>query len=151
VSPAVNVPLAILLANLAATLAMTGVIWTIQLVHYPLFGRVGEAGFAAYAAEHASRITLLVGPLMLVELATAAALVWWRPAALPGWAAVAGLALVALIWVSTWLVQVPLHEALGGGFDRAVYERLVATNWVRTAAWTARAALVLWAAARAID
>jgi hypothetical protein len=141
---------AIFLTHLAATLAMAGVIWMVQLVHYPLFGRVGESGFAAYGAEHASRITLVVGPLMLVELATAVALVWTRPAAMPGWAAVVGLALVAALWVSTWLVQVPLHATLAHGFDAAVHERLVATNWVRTAAWTARAGLTLWVAARLV-
>ena len=142
---------AIFLANLAATFAMAGVIWTVQLVHYPLFGRVGEAGFAAYAAGHATRITVLVGPLMLAELATAAALVWVRPAAMPVWAAVVGLVLVVAIWVSTWLVQVPLHAALARGLDATALDRLVATNWVRTAAWTARAGLALWVAARLVD
>jgi hypothetical protein len=139
---------AVFLANLAATLAMAGVIWAIQLVHYPLFGRVGEAGFAAYEAEHTSRITLLVGPLMLVELVTATALLWLRPGAMPSWAAAVGLGLVAAVWASTLLVQVPLHAELSRGFDAAAHRRLVATNWGRTATWTARAALLLWVMAR---
>ena len=125
-------------------LAMTGVIWTVQLVHYPLFGRVGEAGFAAYELEHSSRITLLVGPLMAVELATAALLVWRRPEGVPGAVVWVGLALVAVIWASTAFVQVPLHGRLSRGFDGRAHELLVLTNWVRTVAWSARGALAVW-------
>jgi hypothetical protein len=136
--------LAVFLAHLGATLALTGLIWTVQLVHYPLFAGVGAEGFTAYEAAHQTRITWLVGPLMLVELAAAVALVaGLRPEGVPGWMAWTGLAPLAVIWISTALVQVPLHRALGGGFEAGAHARLVATNWVRTAAWTARAGLAL--------
>jgi hypothetical protein len=36
----------LLLANAAATLFMVGVIRFVQVVHYPLFARVGRPGFA---------------------------------------------------------------------------------------------------------
>ena len=41
-----------LLANAAATLFMTGLIWFVQVVHYPLFAFVSGPGAAAYAARH---------------------------------------------------------------------------------------------------
>ena len=69
------------LAHLGTTLLMVGVIWIVQVVHYPLFSGVGTDGWAAYEAAHQSRITLIVGPLMLAELATAVWLVFARPAA----------------------------------------------------------------------
>ena len=138
----------VFLAHVLSTLVMVGVIWIVQVVHYPLFAGVGGAGWAAYEAEHQARITLVVGPTMLVELATAVWLVLDRPAALPAWAVVLGAALVGLIWASTAFLQVPLHGALGGAFDPAAHARLVATNWIRTAAWTVRGGLVLWLAAR---
>ena len=37
----------ILLGHLAATLFMVGVIWFVQVVHYPLFAKVGATAFAA--------------------------------------------------------------------------------------------------------
>ena len=138
----------VFVVHLLATLVMVGVIWTVQTVHYPLFAGVGEDTWAAYEAEHQRRITLVVGPAMLVELATAVWLVLARPAALPAWAVVLGAALVGVVWASTAFVQVPLHATLGGAFDGGAHARLVATNWVRTAAWTARGALVLWLAWR---
>ena len=125
-------------AHAGATLFMTGVIWFVQVVHYPLFARTGAAGFADYERDHARRTSWVVGPAMTLELLLALAL-----AARGGAAAWAGLALLAVIWLSTALVQVPLHRRLQGGFDAAAHRRLVRTNWLRTAAWTLRAALAL--------
>lgn len=135
---------ALLLAHAAATLIMLGVILIVQVVHYPLFARVGEATYAAYQAAHVTRITWVVMPAMLVELGAAAGLAWLRPPVLPAWTVWTGLALLGVIWASTGLVQVPLHAALTGGFDAEAHRRLVATNWLRTVAWTARSALALW-------
>jgi uncharacterized membrane protein len=135
----------LLLGHAASTLAMAGVIWFVQVVHYPLFAAVAPERFAEYEAGHRRLTTFVVAPLMLAEIATAVALVL-RPAAAaaqPRWAVWAGLALLAVIWASTFLVQVPLHERLAAGFDAAAHRRLVRSNWVRTAAWTARAGLAL--------
>jgi hypothetical protein len=85
-----------------------------------------------------------------VEAATALLLVFQRPAEVPLWAALVGLALVGMIWGSTALLQVPRHTTLGSGFDRTALSGLVLTNWLRTAAWSVRGALVLWMAARAL-
>lgn len=134
----------VFLAHLLATLTMFGAIWIVQVVHYPLFGLVGDGTWASYEAQHQSRITLVVGPAMVVELATA---VWLALRPLPGvpaWAFVLGAALVGLLWASTAFVQVPLHASLSGGFTAEAHARLVGTNWIRTGLWSARAALVLW-------
>ena len=141
---------AVFLAHLASTLLMTGIIWFVQVVHYPLLAGVGAPGFAAYAGRHGRLTSWVVGPPMLVEAGTAALLVaapppWAPPAAL--WA---GAALLALVWLSTALVQVPGHDRLRAGWDEAAHRRLVAGNWARTALWSARALLVLALAARAL-
>lgn len=138
---------ALVLAHAFATLTMFGVIWVVQLVHYPLFAGVGADGFVAYEAAHKVRITWIVFPAMTLELGTAVALLWLRPVVVPPWMVWGGLALVGIVWLSTALVQVPLHTTLSAGFDGEAHARLVATNWVRTAAWTLRAGLVLWMAA----
>lgn len=141
----------VFLLHVLATLTMFGAIWIVQVVHYPLFALVGRAGWGAYEAAHQARITLVVGPAMVLELATAVWLVLDRPAVFPQWAVVAGAVLVALLWASTAFVQVPLHNALSGTvFDAEAHARLVATNWVRTGLWSLRAGLVLWLAARAM-
>jgi hypothetical protein len=141
----------VLTLNLAVTAVLVGLIWTIQAVHYPAFAEVGAAEFAHFHAAHSARITLLVGPLMLAE---AAAAVWLCAQSAPGFdrhLALFCAALVAVVWLSTAVVQVPLHGALPGASGEAraaLVARLVATNWLRTAAWTLRGALLLWATAR---
>jgi hypothetical protein len=77
---------------------------------------------------------------MLAELVTAALLVLegnrdpWLLASLP---------LLALIWISTGFVQIPLHNTLTSGFDAHAHRRLVTTNWSRTAAWSARGICIM--------
>ncbi len=133
----------ILLLNTAAVGMLIGLIWTIQLVHYPLLARVGAAELPAYIAEHQARITVLVGPWMLLELVTAALLALRPPAGADARLAWAGAALVGVIWASTALWQGPLVAKLGAGWDPVLHRELVLSNWLRTAAWTARGTLLL--------
>ena len=136
----------LLLAHLAATLFMVGLIWFVQIVHYPLFARVGEEDFQLYSEAHSRLTSYVVGPPMLLEAGTALLLVIRRPEGVPLYLALAGLTLVAVIWLSTALLQVPRHTALGSGFDRSAWRGLVGTNWIRTAAWSVRGFVVLWMA-----
>lgn len=131
-------------ANLAGALYMTGLIWFVQIVHYPLYARIDAASFVDYEKAHTRLTGLVVGPPMLVEAAGAIALLFRHPAAVPDWAAWVGFALLAVIWGATALVQVPCHQRLEEAFDAATHLRLVRSNWVRTAAWSARALLALW-------
>jgi hypothetical protein len=132
----------ILLANAIATIFMTGLIWFVQVVHYPLFARVGNDVFPAYSQAHQSLTTLVVGPPMLVEALTAALLVIVRPAGTSATLAWTGLALVIAIWISTAVLQVPAHGRLVQGFDADTNALLVSSNWIRTFCWTARTAVV---------
>ncbi|HEX7170157.1 MAG TPA: hypothetical protein VF206_04945 [Rubrobacter sp.] len=134
----------LLLAHAAATLFMVGIIWFVQVVHYPLFARVGAAGFAAYSATHARLTGLVVGPPMLVEAATAIALVVSTPPKVSSWLLWVGLVLLAGIWLSTALLQSPSHTELGRGFDLSAHRSLVGSNWVRTVLWSLRGLIVLW-------
>lgn len=134
-----------LYAHAAATWWMAGVIWMVQLVHYPLMGLVGVERWREYEQAHCSRITFVVLPAMVLELASAL-LITWRSLASAGPAPVAecfGAALLALLWLSTFLVQTPLHMRLSERFEPAEHTRLVRTNWLRTLAWSARAVLAL--------
>jgi hypothetical protein len=141
-----SLPMKLLLLNLAATLAMTGIIWFVQVVHYPLFASVGADAFARYESLHAIRTGWVVAPLMLVELATSVALLIpaWRPASVGSASAWIAVLLVGAIWLSTAFLQIPLHGRLAGGYDSALVGKLVATNWIRTVAWTLRSGIVLW-------
>jgi uncharacterized membrane protein len=134
----------VFLLHLFATFFMTGLIWLVQLVHYPLMDRVGTQQFAAYEQAHQRAIGPLVIIIMLAELGTGFALLGAQPAGLQTWQVWVGAALLGVIWLSTFLLQLPAHGALSTGFDPAVHQRLVTTNWIRTAAWSLRSGLLLW-------
>jgi uncharacterized membrane protein len=136
----------LLLMHAGATLHMVGVIWFVQVVHYPLFAGVGPERFVDYEDRHTRRTTWVVLPPMVVELATAIWLVTadgLNPGG-PGWLPMAGLVMVVLLWVITFAVSVPQHRRLAKGFDPRPHGWLVGTNWLRTALWSARGLLVLW-------
>lgn len=143
-------PLALLVVHAAATWFMTGVIWIVQVVHYPLFSYADRTTYPAFADAHGRLITLIVGPAMLAELATALLLLAERPPALSSRTALVGLGLIAVIWASTALLQVPMHGQLSQGYEARAHGWLVTTNWIRTLAWTARGVLVGWVVLRAL-
>jgi hypothetical protein len=134
----------LLLLNLALALLLTGLIWTIQWVHYPLFQQVGQEAFRSYHQAHNLTITSLVAPLMVAELAAAFSLLFLRPLGTPSWALWSSVALVLVAWLSTFLLSVPSHERLAQGLNVAEVRFLVSTNWVRTMAWTARSGLLFF-------
>ena len=148
----------LLLIHLVVTAFMTGLIWFVQVVHYPLFASVGAERFAAYEALHTRHTTWVVGPAMFIELITAVMLVWRSGVGVslggsslplvPAFAAWMGLVMVGLLALITFIWSWPEHERLGSGFDAAAHGRLVGVNWLRTALWTARSVLAAWMIAR---
>jgi len=66
------------LVHAGATWFMTGLIWFVQIVHYPLMGAVQADAFPAYEVAHQRRTTWVVGPVMLIE-ASCAVLLFWLP------------------------------------------------------------------------
>lgn len=133
-----------LLFQVGATLAMVGLIWFVQIVHYPLMSQVPREGFRRYEMDHQRLTTWVVAPLMLTELSTAILLFWFRPEGIGSGAVWLGLILLLSIWLATYSVQVPQHASLVLSFDPDVHRRLVLGNWYRTIAWSVRGVIVLW-------
>jgi len=145
----------VLLAAISATWAMTGVIWIIQFVHYPIFDSIergdGDAAWRRFGERHRSSISYVVGPFMLVEGVTGI----WLVVDPPGDAGIVlplvAAALMAVAYGVTAFVSVPLHERLTPSWNSDAHRRLVSTNWWRTAAWTVRALVLVVLAVTAIS
>jgi hypothetical protein len=125
---------ALLLAHVVSTLVLVGVIWTVQVLHYPLFVAVGADRFVSYHAEHSRRIAAIVMLPWAVEGGTTLVLLVAPPAGVARWLVLLGAALAAVPVIVTVTASVPAHHALGGGFDLAAHRRLVRSNWWRTLA-----------------
>ena len=127
--------------HLVATVFMVGLIWFVQVVHYPLFDRISGDASIQYAAEHQRRTAWVVGLPMLVEGITTLWL-FFDPINGRLLPLLGGLVLLK-IHLSTIFLQVPLHKKLSQGYEREVVRKLVATNWIRTIGWTVRAAIAV--------
>jgi len=133
----------LVLVHLTSALFMVGMIWTVQLVHYPLMALVGEDRFIAYESAHAPRMAAVVMVPWALQGITTLWLLVASPAGVArplAWAAAAAAAVPVVVTV---LASVPAHTRLSGGFDPDVHRRLVRSNWLRTAGWTTHGAVAL--------
>ncbi|MFQ5650247.1 MAG: hypothetical protein ACE5IY_09935 [bacterium] len=130
--------------HLASTFVMLGLIWFIQLVHYPLLAQISRYRAGAYHQTRMRLATWVFGPPMVTELITAVLLVWRPAAVFPVKMAWVGLALLGVIWLATAFLQAPRHEILAIAFVEETHRKLVSSNWIRTVAWTVRGVLLCY-------
>ena len=126
-------------ANLAVGWGLLVLIWLVQLIIYPGFHRISHEEFAAYHRWYVLRISSIVLPLMMAELILA---IWWVLADNYSSVSITSGLLVIVVWLSTFLLQVPIHNRLKAGKDDKRIQRLVVTNWIRTAAWSLKGCAV---------
>ena len=58
----------LLIALLLASAFNTGLIWIVQLVHYPGFLRISPETYTSYQQFHMRAISFIVAPSMVLEL-----------------------------------------------------------------------------------
>ena len=130
--------------TLALTLYMTGMIWCMQILEYPLFALVGPKEFPAYHRRHNRGLPFLVIIPSIAAFVSAVVLIFTRPARLPLWASIAVAVLDLVIIVVTVVREAPLHAQLDReGYSPTVIRQLVQWNWIRTLLWTVNALLLL--------
>jgi hypothetical protein len=133
------------LAYLALSLYDAGMSRVLQLMHYPLYHDVGPTEFSRYIQVNNQRGVV---PAILPALATfgvSLLMVWRRPVRVPPAVAMAAVLLNIVVLISTAMWQGRLHSQLAqAGKSGSAIKRLVATNWIRTAAFSIQALLAIW-------
>ena len=119
------------LLNFLVSLTMMGIIIVTQIVSYPMFLNVNKQNFTTFHSEYVKRITSIVMPIMILELAISVALFFMFDGIL---AAVCLITLI-LIFISTGLIQVPIHGSIEKFADSNLFLKLIRTNWIRTVLW----------------
>ncbi|KAF3362931.1 hypothetical protein PHSC3_000465 [Chlamydiales bacterium STE3] len=56
---------------------MVGIAWLVQVINYPMFKRIPVEFFRDYHQFHLKKAQLLIAPLMLIEMVSAAMLLIW--------------------------------------------------------------------------
>jgi hypothetical protein len=126
-------------ANLAVSYGLLILIWLVQLIIYPGFHRISQDAFAAYHRWYVIRISSVVLPLMIGELILT---IWWVLSDTYSSISLSAGFLVIIVWLSTFTFQVPIHNQLKRGKNDNRIQRLVATNWIRTVAWSLKTVVV---------
>ena len=135
----------LLIVSLIISSFNTGLIWLVQLVHYPGFAKIGIDAYKGYQEFHMRGITWIVGPSMFSELAlTALGFFYWHHLPFKNLYLIAAF-LVLVIWINTVFWAIPAHGTLvQDGQDQALISRLVQLNWWRTISWTLRTILLAY-------
>ena len=141
----------VFLFNLVLSFIAVGLIWTIQLVHYPSMRYIPKDKFQEYHNFHSTKISILAMPLMFAELATSIMLWCQNLNNAIQTLFLINLIIVVLIWLSTFLIQVPLHNALSKEKNTEKLSKLISSNWIRTLLWSTRSFLMILFLAFAMD
>ena len=129
-----------LIFHLIATSVMVGVIWVIQLVHYPSFHFIELKQYTTFQRFHMSRISYVVIPAMLTELFTLILIVISMDQI--DTLVLASAILLMFIWLMTAVFFSGVHQKLTLGYEQTVVDKLVKLNWGRTLLWTLRLLLI---------
>ena len=130
----------VLLGHLIFTSIMTGVIWVIQIVHYPSFHFIEKELYTAFQKFHMNKISIIVMPIMLAELITGIMLFLDKSFKSPF--LIISIIILVLIWLITGVFFTKAHNELIAGYQELVVNQLVAMNWIRTLLWTLRLLLL---------
>lgn len=141
----------LLLASLAFSLYITGVHWTFQLVHYPLYTRVGAREFQDYQVSHQRRILWSVRVPRLVAMALTGLLLLWHPWGSETWELwTVFLSFVAATLISFQFIH-PLQKLLSQqGYSTKLIQALTRLHWVRTILTTLSSGILLAIVARLV-
>mgnify|MGYP001229975560 FL=1 len=123
-----------------STSLMVGIIWVIQLLHYPTFHFIKESDYVEFQHFHMQRISFIVVPAMILELLSAFMLVYYIRSNLLN----LGLIILLVIWLITFVFFTKLHQSLLEGYDKIIVDKLVQINWSRTILWSLRLIILIY-------
>ena len=129
-------------SHLIFSAIMVGVIWVIQLVHYPAFHFIDKDMYASFQKFHMNKISIIVIPIMLAELITGMMLFLDKSSKSPF--LIISFVILVLIWLITGVFFSKAHNELMTGYQELVVNQLVVMNWIRTLLWTLRLLLLTY-------
>ena len=119
-----------------ATSIMVGVIWVIQLLHYPSFHFIQKSDYPKFQQFHMSRISFIVVPAMIIEFITGIMMLQFGFSS--NFLFIFSLFILLVIWVITLVFFTKMHQGLISGYNEVIVDRLISINWSRTLLWSIR-------------
>ena len=124
------------LIHLVFTSILVGIIWVIQLVHYPSFHFIRKDIYVSFQKLHTDKIAIIVAPVMLIELITGILLIYMETNI--NIVLIVSLVILLAIWILTAIYFYKAHQNLMSGYNKEIINQLIKLNWIRTVLWTFR-------------
>lgn len=118
----------------AIDLSLAVFLWLVQCIIYPSFRHLRADIFRDWHAGYQRRVSWIIGPILLLQMF----FVSQEAIDAPSSYSLIRLVLLAICWLITACVSVPLHRKIERGDAREQsIERLIQSNWFRTVTWSA--------------
>lgn len=121
--------------RLAIDFGLMVLIWMVQLLIYPGFEFLNKDTFHSWHRKYARNMTFIVAPLMFTQVFMVIYYFYYYPQQfLPN---VIYASLVALTWITTFIIFIPLHKKLDNEpHNVKTCCKLTQRNWIRVFLWT---------------
>ena len=129
--------------ELLRVIADTGLLiltWLVQLVIYPSFLYYSKKDFLIWHKPYTSRMTIVVMPLMLLQIGVAC----WQVYFDFNHFHLLYFLLVISTWAITFIKAIPLHAALEKNPERITIQQLIKVHTWRTVVWSLIFGIGVW-------
>lgn len=130
----------IFMVHLISTSIMVGLIWLIQVVHYPSFLFIDIEKYSKFQKFHMSRISYVVIPIMMIELLSGVYLFLFYTFSIY---LIIELFILAITWILTGLFFSRMHTELVEKFNKNIINKMINLNWFRTCFWSIRLVILM--------
>jgi len=129
-----------LLIQLLSNSYLCSVILITQFITYPSFYNIHKETFIYHHKKYVDSISLIVAPIMLVELLSLIMIVYLTNDIIY----IKCLIFLLCIWLITFIIMVPSHNKLSKRLDNIEIKRLINYNWIRTLLWLSKLIVIIF-------
>ena len=111
-----------------------------QFITYPSFLDINKSNFSEYHKKYVNKISLIVAPVMIVELLTLSYIAYLSSEFI----IIKSLILLLVIWLTTFIVMIPSHNKISIAYNEKEIQRLINYNWIRTILWSFKLFIIIF-------
>lgn len=132
-----------LLFNLISTLLIAGILWFVQLVHYPLFNEMPAKNMVNYGYYHMQKISGIINLLFIIDFITIVFLLLLVNSDLSATLMLINISIFLFIVILTRITFLPIYQQISKNPNSILITKLINLNWIRTLVWSLKVIFML--------
>lgn len=125
-------------------IAVTAILWFMQVVHYPLFAFVDKTRWSEFTERKRRQTMMILYPLMAFEALTGITLILMASQSATYIFLALEVGLLAVLHIYNFMYFNALVKKITGPEDSLNHQRCVKMHWIRTAGWSLRLVLLIF-------